>query len=560
MNLSLIQDALLLPTFWCFVFAFVTSVGYTFVSFKRQRGVLYNNLFTWFWYGVGVTIAFLQIWNLFLPIGIYTWFCLLPFAVWGFINLLRSGLLPTISRPHWIVWLLGLFILIFLVVSSLDNSFIYDTLVYHFYTIKWFSNYPATPGTGNLFIYLGLNQSYFLFPAFLDGVWGSYKGACAASGLFAVVICSEIILTNAKRVIDRKFTFLSAFQLLFLPLCINIGVQNLSSPTPDTFVNLLTFKVFSDLITCLEAKKIGFQDIFLLLFYCVLGVVMKMSFAGVAMGIGFVVLVLLSVNNLWKLKTIAGTAAILLLLLIPWVLRGIISTGYIGFPAYSLPLPVDWRVPKAELVEFYAYIKGFARTLLHGKAATDAAYNYKWLPAWIKRMLTSITFVVPVVLCLGVCGIMVLKKIRIRYLSLIFACIFISLIFWFFTAPDVRFARFTLWTFGLAPLAYFIAQLKPKCHDIFGIVIVCCCLLIMARNWNDDPEPLGNLPSQQRAVFTTKSGLKINVIKGTPPGDDWQLNDCPIPCSVYPDSNLMLRKKTIRDGFRNSAGDKDQHP
>jgi hypothetical protein len=556
MSLTLIIDVLILPIFWCFVFAFVTSVGYAFVPFKEQRGVLYKNLFTWFWYGVGITIVFLQIWNLFLPIGIYTWICLLPFAVWGFINLRRSGLLPAISRPHWIIWLLSLIVLIFLVVSSLDNSFIYDTLVYHFYTIKWFSNYPATPGTGNLFIYLGLNQSYFLFPAFLDGLWGGYKGACAANGLFAVVICGEIILANAKRVIDRKFTFLSAFQLLFLPLCINIGVQNLSSPTPDTFINLLTFKVFSDLITCLEAKKIGFQDIFLLLFYGVLGVVMKMSFAGVALGMGFVVLVLLSINNLWKFKAVAGAAAILLLLLAPWVLRGIISTGYIAFPAYSLPISVDWRVPKPELVDFYAYIKGFARTMLHGKAAVDAAYNYKWLPAWIKRMAASFTFIAPVILCLGVCGIMILKKIRIRHLSLIFTCILISLAFWFFTAPDVRFARFTLWTLGLAPLAYFIAGLRSKYHNLFGIGIVLCCLLIMARNWNNDPQPLGDLPKQQRAVFTTKSGLKINVNNDTPPNDPWQLDDCIIPCSAYPDSNLMLRGKAVNEGFRNSAGDK----
>lgn len=556
MNLTLIQDALLLPVFWCFVFAFVTSVGYSVVPFKRQKGVLYHNLFTWFWYGVGITIVFLQVWNLFLPIGIYTWFCLLPFAVWGFINVLRSGLLAAISRPHWAVWTLGLAILIFLVVSSLDNSFIYDTLVYHFYTIKWFSIYPATPGAGNLFIYLGLNQSYFLFPAFLDGIWSNYKGACAASGLFAVAICSEMILANAKRVIDRKFTFLSAFQLLFLPLCINVGVQNLSSPTPDTFINLLTFKVFSDLLTCFEAKKIGFQDIFLLLFYCVLGVVMKMSFAGVALGMGFMMLILLSVNKLWRFKDIAGAAAILLLLLIPWVLRGGISTGYIGFPAYSLPLSVDWRVPKSEAVGFYAYIKGFARTMLHGKPAVDAAYNYKWLPAWIKRMAASFNFIVPVVLCLGVCGIMAFKKITIRPLVPIFACIFISLIFWFFTAPDVRFVRFTFWTLGLAPVAYLIAQLNPKCHHVFGIVIVCCCLAIIARNWNNDPQPLGDLPKQQRAIFTTKSGLKINVNKDTPPGDDWALDDCPIPCSVYPDSNLMLRKKMIRDGFRNSTADK----
>ncbi len=213
MTKGLILEALLIPLFWFLMFVFFTSVGFVLGAFKRQSGTLSTNLFTWFWYGLGVCIVFLQIWNLFLPVNVYCWLCLLPVAIYGLTSILKSGRI-SIGRPTGVALILLIAILVFLVISSLDNLFIYDSLVYHFYSIKWFNNYPVIPGMGNLFIYLGFNQSYFLFPAFLNSIWGGYKGACAANGLLAVVICYEVILLNQNIFLAKaKFTVHVVFQL-----------------------------------------------------------------------------------------------------------------------------------------------------------------------------------------------------------------------------------------------------------------------------------------------------------------------------------------------------------
>ncbi|GGH17454.1 membrane protein [Mucilaginibacter phyllosphaerae] len=453
-------------------------------------------------------------------------------------------------------------IVVFLIVSSLDNSFIYDTLVYHFYTIKVLGAYPAIPGIGNLFTYLGINQSYFLYPAFLNALWGHYQGACAANGLLALVICTEIVWRNAACLQGKqKLSFYALFQLLFLPLCINVGVQNLSSPTPDVFINLLTFKVMADMIACIEAKeKLTFLDLFLPAFYCLLGVVMKFSFIGVALGAAMVLLWALITNKLYRAGSMLIAAGIALLLIVPWVIRGGITSGYIAFPATALPLPADWRMPAKELTYYLAYVKGFARTHLHGQPAIDAAYTYTWIPAWIKRMLTTFGFIVPVLLAVGAAVLLRIKRIGAAKLYAVLIPLVIAMAFWLVIAPDIRFAAFAFWAFGLAPAAYLISHYPVKYLRLFLPFIFVCCLLMMVRNFNKDITPLGDVQHINSKVFVTASGLKINVVANSATSDDWIIGDCDIPCSVHPDSALTMRGSTIQNGFKLALPAKNTPP
>jgi hypothetical protein len=405
---------------------------------------------------------------------------------------------------------------------------------------------------GNLFSYLGLNQAYFLLPSFFNVIWSHYRGACATNGLFASVICCEILLSNAKYFVQgKRLTFSAAFQLLFLPLCINSGVQCLSSPTPDVFVNLLTFKIIADLIRCLESGILTFEDLFIIVYYSVLGIIMKMSFIGIGGGALLLACYLLISKKLWRLRPAIIGIGVFMILMIPWIIRGVLSSGYIAFPIQFLGMPVDWKMQKGVLVEFEAFIKGFARTHLHGQPAIDAAYNLKWVPAWLKRMATTFGFIVPVLLFLGSVILLRIRKISPRQLNLTLAPIGVSILFWLFTAPDIRFAVFTFWSLGLAPVAFIIANLElKKLRQWFIVFIYLGCIGIMLRNWNKDLKPLGDLPDLGHGVFVTKSGLKINTTFDPIHTDDWRISDCTFPCSVYPDSALVLRGKTIREGFK----------
>jgi len=546
-----LTDALILPFFWLLTFVLVSSLGFSFLPFRSHKGVLSGNWFTAFWYGLALLIVFLQLWNLFYPVNVYAWLCLFPFAAFGFTRLYKAGFhLATFPKP--IVLTLSILIFIFLLLSSLDNTFIYDTHVYHFTYIAWLNKYPVVPGIGNLFIYLGNNQSYFLYPAFLNGLWSYNKGACAANGLLVVAICIETVLLNAKVLLGKdKFSFHSAYQLLFLPLCINAGVTNLSSPTPDIFVNVFTFKIISDLIACIEAKEITFQDIFLLSFYCLFGVVMKFSFIGVALGVMTIVCYLLIKNKLWSLKLIVSTVPFYIVLFVPLIIRGIVASGYLLFPFPQLSVPVDWKVPKQNVIDFNEYVIGFARTHLHGPAANAAAHNYAWVPAWCKRMVNTVQIIMPSISLISIAIYMRLKRISMQKLNLVLIPISVALVFWLVTAPDIRFSVFILWTLGLAPAAYFIINMQARWQRLVPAFVFICSVAIMAKNWNTQLAPLGDITQESTSVFVTKSGLKVNIVKDTPGNDIFTLSGCPIPCTFhYPDSSLMLRRDNIKDGFK----------
>lgn len=549
---NLLLQALFLPVFWLFVFLLISAVGYALVPFRKQSGVLAENRFTYFWFGLGTCAIFLQLWNLFFPINIVCWLTLLPFAMLGMWQMIKNRFFVLQKFPGWAAIALLLIVTVFLITSSLDNSFIYDSLVYHFYSVKWVNHYPSTPGAASLYIYLGVNQTYFLYAAFLNALWGNYAGACAANGLLALVICTEIIWhTSALFRGEKKVGFLSAFQLLFLPLCINVGVQNLSSPTPDIFVNVFTFKVLCDVIRCMMSDEVKFQDIFLLAFYALFGMVMKLSFAGLGIGLLIMAMYWLIKTGQWKTILLWQSAGIFALIILPWLARGTIATGYVGFPLPLFPLPVDWVTPKANVVNFADYIKGFARTHLHTSEATEAAHNYKWVGGWIKRMLTTFGAILP--LC-SVIGNYILFKIRrtdTAKLNLFLVPVYITLVFWFFMAPDIRFAPFAFWALGIAPLAYLIDGLNYKWLKAMPAVIFICACAIAWKNRNPDLQPLGNVPKMPSpAVFTTRSGLKINIVSNKPGEDIWQIGDCQIPSSVFPDSAITLRGKTIGQGFR----------
>lgn len=267
MSKELISDAVILPFFWLVVFLFIAGIGFALMPYKKEKAAS-SNIFTCFWFGLGMSIGFLQVWNLFFPVTFYCWACLLPIAFRGARGLFKSGIFHIRLNKTYYRFLMALVpILIYLVSACLDNTFIYDSLVYHFYTLKWLNYSSVTPGMGNLFAYLGLNQSYFLYPAFLNSIFDNYRGPCAANGLLAMVICTEIIVSNLKVLSGKeKAGFLFFFQFLFLPFCIVIGLQNLSSPTPDIFINLLTFRVLSDLIRYAERKEASFRELFLLSF------------------------------------------------------------------------------------------------------------------------------------------------------------------------------------------------------------------------------------------------------------------------------------------------------
>jgi hypothetical protein len=403
--MNIILQALLLPFFWIFCFLYFTGLGFTLMLFNKFQGILSKNIFNFFWYGLGIIVMFLQVWNLYLPITFHCWLPLLPFVIIGCYYIYNNKFyFNQFLIKSYKVHIFLFIILIFLVICSLNDVYIFDSIVYHFYMIKWLNNYRSVLGIGNLDYYLGLagGQSFFIIPAFLNALWGHYQGACAVGGLLVLVISVEIILKNYLVLLNPKHINInSAFQILFLPFCIRAGTQVLSSPSPDIFNNLLTFKIFSILLECLTNKKNTFQDIYIIVFLLVFGTIARVSFIGVFFG-AFVILIYLFKNLANKPTIFLKTESVFisLMLFIPWLIRTTFSTGYLGFPTSKFGLKFDWVMSKKIVDNGYNYIVGYARThSFDDKIFIPSAKNtYNWFPLWFNYTIKSFSFTIPLII------------------------------------------------------------------------------------------------------------------------------------------------------------------
>jgi hypothetical protein len=129
----------------------------------------------------------------------------------------------------------------------------------------------------------------------------------------------------------------------------------------------------------------------------------------------------------------------------------------------------------------------------------------------------------------------------------------LSLLFWFYNAPDIRFATNIFWTLAFIPLAVILSTQKYKINKYFPHLIFTAVTLFVIRNWNLNPQKLGIVPKNCTTIYITKSKLKIHI-----PPHIYQnfIGDCDSLCTLNDfennviNSNISLRGKNVEDGFK----------
>jgi len=128
--------------------------------------------------------------------------------------------------------------------------------------------------------------------------------------------------------------------------------------------------------------------------------------------------------------------------------------------------------------------------------------------------------------------------------------------FWFWSAPDPRFAGSAFWLLATCALLMLILLLPAKIPGWLSVPIVIAPLIaaaaIVAINFGTDVSFDGDgfprLPQASIAVYQTDSGLSVNISGN--PNDTLELWDAPLPASPYKLPALELRGSDLKDGFR----------
>jgi len=555
-----------------------------------------------FWTGFALITAILQLYHFFRPIDSRAVILLIALALAGLLLSFRRSDVPTfrrsddLSQPSNLpTFKLANVFLVFLAAAliafrSAAPTEHYDTGLYGAQAIRWFSTYPLLPGLGNVLGQLGFNSSIFLCMAALNhGPWRDLTHHFFVG--FLLVALSASIIPAALRVFRGNRVSYSApgatenkkvaasdwfLTFLFLPTAIWAATGKLSGANTDLPTTVVCLAASFFLFRALAAapsplarhSERSEESLFaspqlslliaMLLFS--LAVTFKLSSLVFAFTGWLVSFFALCFNPAPQKKRFALAAVLLsAAIVLPWICRGLILTGYPFFPSTALGIPVDWKVPAA-IAEVQAdFARSFARIPQIPLGDTSA---FRWLRPWFRELIREREgFLIPLFFVLAGALVAIFKAKRNafpRWFWLLLPSL-AGILFWFFEAPAIRFGEPAIWT-AAATLGTF-AALHLLDGPVKNRIFLFALLLLTA--WAAHPRLLWNsyfrpsihvraflpLPQPQVVPHRTASGLTIYV-----PVETNQCWDAPLPCSPYFTDTLRLRHPgKIQDGFASGS-------
>jgi hypothetical protein len=237
-----------------------------------------------------------------------------------------------------------------------------------------------------------------------------------------------------------------------------------------------------------------------------------------------------------------------------WIILSVILTGYPLYPLPVLSMPVDWRLPFVYAKSNYDGIHWYAiafgqnyNTLLASRPPI-----WKWFGPWLHAQLNLIpsnrTHIVGltiafIVFVLGAFAWFrcFLKQKKRSKLYFFFLWTFVNIIYWLFSAPDIRFGSVFFWIFfGMALNILFaddsayhfyglLKNIKIKClFSLFCYCIVIICIVITIRSPKKSLLYVGKLlpSSYHTEVVGLINQFKINI------PDDNNPRNTPIPATT----------------------------
>jgi hypothetical protein len=524
-----------------------------------------------FWMGWAASLALLQIWHLGLKVDALALVLLTALGATGLLwN--RAELAQWVRHkvPYRGAWALALLLAAAWVANqALNRPLHLDTGYYHLPSILWVETYPVVPGLANLNSILVYNSSHYQYVAALDvGPWAG-RVTHIANGLLLLPLFAQVLLSLSALLRREGKPLYHVFCALLAGALVNHTLgKNTASVAPDLPVFALNVVLYTKVLAFLlneetSGEETGY-DVLFIVFIGFVGITVKVSFG--AMGTTAALLGLLvwhlrrPVRDrsqdrkvwVWLGACVAGT-------ILPWMLRGILLSGYPAYPSMALSLPVEWRAPKEFLIEDLHWIHSWARW--PRKPWPEVLGNSRWIWPWMRMVYRNNTFDIVLPFGLGLAGWLFSLLTRRRHergpdrwLGMVGALSAVSLVFWFVQAPDPRLIGASFWIFASSGTTLAIGRLGRfvrEAHLGLGLAAALVVVALGPLNWQPlwfAPGPDGGFYPMPHALvkeYVTRSGLVLQVpVKG---------NDCwltPLPCTPRPQTGLRLRREEdLGSGF-----------
>ena len=503
---------------------------------------------------VSITI-FALVANLFIPLGS------------AFIGVLSAGaILIAVRRwspgsvsflpKHSLILVVLVLVLVFLTV--LENATHIpsnpDTGLYHAQTIRWFETYRIVPGLGNLQERYAFNSAWLVLNASLSLVFLGLRSFHLVNGLLFLTAIL-FFCDGLYGLVQKKLPVSGFIKILFLPLGFYLLASDISSAGNDMPIALITWMILILWLEKIESpldSEVKTVLIFLLAFF---SIIVKLSSLLI---IGFAVLILIEHLRRGKTRQVLILGVIGGLILLPWLIRSVLLSGYLVFPISQIDLfAVDWKMPREQIDTTARTIVDFARLGNSSKFHDNVTFS-QWVPIWFERHTLNRKAIYMFIL---LSPFMMLFN-RFRYASVVspeylfaYGISLAGSVFWFISAPDIRFGYGFLigtCTLALAPMLVDMIFKIDKNLSVFPVLILLTLIVFQTYTlWRSvETSTLSQrwlLPADYRSSNVESCGMDGMAIYCRKDGGQCQYEA--FPCIPSP-RLVELRGATFQAGFR----------
>jgi|GEM_PF-3170793 len=439
-----------------------------------------------------------------------------------------------------------------------------DTFYYHIQNVMWNEEYRVVPGLANLIEQFGFNSNFFLLSSVfaLKPLFGQCVYGVNALCLFILFI---YVVSLASQQINR---LLVLFAIVLIGSLFFIYKNHIGSLSTDILPNLLIVYLLINILTNpqnIHEKRVLF---WLLPVYCV---TLKLSSVFACLVIFYIAWYLLKEKDTKKIVYILICSFIIIL---PWLVRNIMITGYVIYPFPAIDLfSFDWKIPIEYVVESKGYVEAYAITEKAMNRPNEEVFAWPFmykLSLWIKEKSlfeNAVTLLAIISALFTTIALLVSKKLKSKEnapLVIFWLVNLAGFLFWLLMAPDVRFGMAFILSVISIPIYLLLKDSVfegkasvPVMKSLF--VLICLIAFILSVRYfisvKDPGKPLHsilivpeNLANTFDNHFQQISVQRINNLEFHKPKTSCL--DCELPCSPRPVDNIEMRGVSLQDGFR----------
>jgi len=469
--LLLLADALLL----LFITFSLGDITKTFLS-KWLKMSLQPSFIEVFLLGLVSSAVYFNLVSFVVPVNAWVLIPLLMIScLWQYrtqhisLSKIKQWLKDHFAGNQMLVWPVIVLILLYWLVSPYNH----DSADYHYHTVYWYENYKVIPGLGNVHGRLAFNAINFIIAAPYSFSHLAGQSLYPVNGvlvlLFYVWLLGQIFQRKHKW---SSIVYLVTGILFFRPL-----LANIPSPASEPMVTITVAVVFFRLLDLIEnGQERDASRIIPLILVAFFAITAKLT--------SIPVLLVPAVWVMFYLRRLPFSfyikmALCVLLILVPWMARNVVLSGYIVYPFYMIDLVnVDWKMPGDTVVLDYAF--GTVGTYGYNLKVFELSNVVDWFPFWLSKHLANHRLIDLGVFALSITSLITWvvawqKKNVVPALFVLWLCAFAGEMVWFFRAPEFRFGMsYLLMTFCIPLISIFRSRdLRPVAFKrVAGVVLL----------------------------------------------------------------------------------------